>query len=159
MHTTAPALTILDSPVAELAQTMMVSDIRALAELVEQEGKALNRRKETLAALLARRFETKAKEALVAAGKDTGTVHVEMNGVTINVEFPKEVKYDQPKIMAILNAMKPEDAQHYAKLEVKIDERKYTAAPPAIQAAIAPARTVKVGKPKYSFKLTAEEAA
>jgi len=41
--------------------------------------------------------------------------------------------------------MPEEDARHYGKLTLAVDERKYTAAPPAIRNLLEPCRTVEVG--------------
>jgi len=45
----------------------------------------------------------------------------------------------------VLEAMAPEDARHYGKLTLAVDERKYTAAPPAIKSLLEPCRSVEVG--------------
>ena len=46
-----------------------------------------------------------------------------------------------------------------AKVEVKVDERKFAAATPDIQAALSDARTVKPGKATYTFKKLDEQEA
>lgn len=143
-------LTVLDKPVAEIAD-ILATDLAALNAALEGEAAVVKRRKDTLHAVLARRFEEQAKAKLVQGGKDTGTIHLEMNGLKIKVEFPKEVEWDQPKLITALDGLSDEDAKHYAKVTVKVDERKFTAAPPAIRDALAVARTVSVGKPKFTF--------
>jgi len=47
--------------------------------------------------------------------------------------------------------MDADDARHYGKISVTIEERKYTSAPPAIKALLEPHRTVDLAG--VSFKL------
>lgn len=151
-------LATLDKPVAELS-TVLASDLAALSAALDTQAAVVKRRKETLGAVLSRRFEEQAKAKLVQDGKDTGTVHLEMNGLKLKVEFPKEVEWDQTMLSNVLDSMSAEDARHYAKVTIKVDERKFTAAPPAVKAAFAPCRTVSVGKPKFTFDVIDTEAA
>jgi hypothetical protein len=44
--------------------------------------------------------------------------------------------------------MSPENAQHYGKLTFAVEERKFTAAPPAIREELEECRTVQVGTVK-----------
>jgi hypothetical protein len=150
----------LDRPVADLASELMAADLVTLEALIDAEKATLKRRGETFAAVMSRRFDEKAKAALLAAKKDTGTVHVEAgNGIDLTVNYPKKVEWDQKALRAAFDAMPEATARHYAKVKLEVEERKFTAAPPDVQKALLPARTVKVGKPSFSFKVTDAEAA
>lgn len=152
-------LTELDAPIEQVA-AMPVATLMSFEQALDADADTLKRRKETFTAALVRRFNEDAKKALLAEGKDTGTVNIPAsNSTTLKVTFPKKVEWDQKLLGAALNAMKPEEARHYAKVELKVDERKFTAAPPEVQQALMPARTVKVGKPTFSFKIDEAEAA
>ncbi len=148
----------LDRPIADLVTELMVSDLAVLDAALDTASALLKRRKETLHAILARRFEDEARKQLVAAKKDTGTATIITNGITIKAEFKKTVEWDQTKLLAALNAMAPDDAKHYGKVTLAVEERKFTAAPPAVQKALADARTVKPSKPSFAFKLDNVEA-
>lgn len=153
-------ITTLNRPVAELAELLTVPDLQTLETVLDAEKDALKRRREIFDAILVRRFGEKAKTALVASGRDTGTVNImASNSVELKVTYPKKVEWDQKALRAALDKMKPDDARHYAKVELKVDERKYGAAPPAVQKALLPARTVSCGKPSFSFKADEAEAA
>jgi hypothetical protein len=152
-------LSVLDSPAVISLTGLMVSDLQQFDAQLDVMAATLKARKGVLHALLSHRFEEAARAQLTAAKKDTGTATLVSNGITVKVEFAKKVEWDQAKLMAALNALAPEDAKHYAKVELKVDERKYTAAPPAIQAALKDARTVGVAKPAFSFKIESAEAA
>lgn len=83
--------------------------------------------------------------------KDTGTVVITDGAYSIAADLPKKVKWDQDALKAALDAMPRETAAHFAKVEVKVDERKFTAATPEIQRALISARTVETGKPTYKI--------
>ena len=57
----------------------------------------------------------------------------------------KKVTWDQEKLFDQLNKMSPENAKHYGKLVVSVEERKYTAAPPDIKNQLEDCRTVEIG--------------
>ncbi len=103
------------------------------------------------------RYSAKAGEALLADGRDTGTVHLADGAFDVTVTRPKKVEWSQSELRAALDALPPVDAAHYATLKISIDERKFAAAPPAVQAVFAKARTVKTGKATYA--LSRREAA
>ena len=50
--------------------------------------------------------------------------------------------------------MDPDVAAHYVKAEYKVEEKKFTAAPPDIHAQLMPARTLETGKPTYKIEET-----
>ena len=70
----------------------------------------------------------------------------------VAVTFPKKVEWDQSRLLSVLNGMSPEDAKHYASATYKVDERKFVAAPPNVQAQLEYCRTVSVGKIKIEIK-------
>ena len=87
-----------------------------------------------------------ARDALRADGKDFGTAHIVEGNVAMKVNVGKKVTCDQDVLRDTFNSMTPENAQHYAKLTYAVEERKYTAAPPAIKATLEAARTTEVGR-------------
>lgn len=152
-------LTALNTkPLPELVGELMISDLAALERILDNEAVLLRVRKDKFQAILARRFEEDARKMLVANGKDTGTVNLQTNAITVKVVFAKKVEWDQAKLAEALNKLPAADARHYAKVELKVDERKFTAALPAIQAVLQDARTVKVAKPSFSFAVDDAEA-
>ena len=88
------------------------------------------------------------------SGKDTGTNHILDSGFDVETTIKKDVVWDQDKLMSALDAMADADATHYGKFKVEVDERKFMAAPPAVQASLLPARTVKAGKPAFKISQT-----
>ena len=87
-----------------------------------------------------------ARDALRADDKDFGTAHIVEGNVAMKVNVGKKVIWDQDVLRDTFNSMTPENAQHYAKLTYAVEERKYTAAPPAIKATLEAARTTEVGR-------------
>ena len=90
-------------------------------------------------------FYDQARDALRADGKDFGTAHMIAGNQKLKAKITKKVVWDQNELGCVLEAMAPEDAQHYGKLTLTVDERKYTAAPPAIRSLLEPCRSVEVG--------------
>ena len=90
-------------------------------------------------------FYDQARDALRADGKDFGTAHMIAGNQKLKAKITKKVVWDQDKLGSVLEAMAPEDARHYGKLTLAVDERKYTAAPPAIRSLLEPCRSVEVG--------------
>jgi hypothetical protein len=68
----------------------------------------------------------------------------------VESDATKTVKWDQAKLEAALNAI-PDGWTHYAKYNLEVEERKFTAAPPTIQTQLLPARTVIVAPSKFKI--------
>ena len=90
-------------------------------------------------------FLDQARDALRADGKDFGTTYIVAGNRKLKATVRKKVVWDQDELGNVLQAMPEEDARHYGKLTIAVEERKYTAAPPAIKAVLEPCRTVEVG--------------
>jgi polyisoprenoid-binding protein YceI len=149
-----PTQTEIDNlSIAELAQHG-ASTLAALANDLEAASTALEARKAKLHAAMVRRYGDGLQRAMVEAGKDTGTFNLNdpsSNELLVKINITKRVEWDQDKLTAILDAMPLDEARHYAKATFKVEEKKFLAAPPAIQGAFAPARSVKPGKPSFTF--------
>lgn len=144
--------------VADLA-ALSASDLALLQARLGEERKALTARTEKLNAAIERRYLLAARAAYLAAQKDTGCVHVPEDGFDVEVTTSKEVKWDQAALAAILDTLPAETARHFAKVEITIEERKFAAAPPDIQARLAPARTVKPGRMRFALTPSEEKEA
>ena len=90
-------------------------------------------------------FLDQTRDALRADGKDFGTTYIVAGNRKLKATVRKKVVWDQDELGNVLQAMPEEDARHYGKLTMSVEERKYTAAPPAIKAVLEPCRTVEVG--------------
>lgn len=130
--------------------------LEALQTMCAEEIVTAKRRDNNLHKAFEQRYGAKASEALLRDGRDTGTVHLADGEFEVTVTRPKRVKWDDAKVRTALDSMSSQDARHYAKVEIKIDERKFAAAPPAVQALFVNARTVETGKASYC--LTAAQA-
>mgnify|MGYP001035822108 FL=1 len=87
-----------------------------------------------------------AKDVLRSNGKDFGTAQITEGNQRLKVTVGKKVSWDQDMLRDKLNAMSPEDAHHYGKLTFAVEERKFTAAPPAIRSELEECRTVETGR-------------
>lgn len=90
-------------------------------------------------------FLDQARAQLRADGKDFGTTHIIAGNAKLKATVRKKVVWDQNELGLVLQSMPEEDARHYGKITLAVDERKYTAAPPAVREALEACRTVEVG--------------
>tara|TARA_R110000868_G_scaffold255920_11_gene512637 strand:- start:643 stop:1074 length:432 start_codon:yes stop_codon:yes gene_type:complete len=97
-------------------------------------------------------YVDRAKELLANQRKDFGTVSILDGNIEIKATVSKKVEWDQESLMGVLNRMSVEDASHYGKIAVTVEERKYTAAPMYIRQQLEPCRTTSVGKMTISIK-------
>ena len=88
---------------------------------------------------------TVARDALRADGKDFGTTYIVAGNKKLKATVRKKVVWNQDELGNVLQKMPEDDARHYGKLTLAVEERKYTQAPPAIKAVLEPCRTVEVG--------------
>tara|TARA_R100000951_G_scaffold16512_1_gene12987 strand:+ start:3365 stop:3763 length:399 start_codon:yes stop_codon:yes gene_type:complete len=90
-------------------------------------------------------FLEQARNALRADGKDFGTTYIIAGNARLKATVRKKVVWDQDELGVVLQTMPEEDARHYGKMTLAVDERKYTAAPPAVKQSLETCRTVEVG--------------
>jgi len=116
-----------------------------------EEYTVVQRRMKRLHEAFEARYAAKASEALLAEGRDTGTVRLVDGSHEVTVTRPKRVKWDQNVLKCVLDRLNPEIARHIAKVEVKIDERRFDALMDRDKALLSPARTVETGKATYAL--------
>jgi hypothetical protein len=141
---------------------MPVGDVAALpaemlAMLQDEVDESLRRAKavkDRLDGALDRKYGTIAAELRSREGKDTGTVRFDDGGVTVVVDLPKKVDWDQGHLAATVERIRVagDDPAEYVDLAFKVPERKYAAWPAHIRTAFEAARTVKTGKPSFVLK-------
>ena len=145
-------------PIGEIA----ARPVQHLALLQEDAAAALEaskKIKDWIDGAIALRFAEHVQALRREAGKDTGTVRFEQDGVSVVADLPKRVDWDQALIAGVVERIRAagDDPNQYVDIAIKVPERKYTAWPESIRTAFAPARTVRTGKP--SFVLTLKEGA
>ena len=133
----------------EMSDQKLVKSRRSL----EKEIESLKKDLQTINEVFEHKFGNIARDKLREAGKDFGsTSFMISNDIKLNATFRKKVEWDQVGLMTTLDTqMNADDAKHYGKLNVTVEERKYTSAPPAIKALLEPHRTVDLAG--VSFKL------
>tara|TARA_R100001369_G_scaffold69778_1_gene97416 strand:- start:1749 stop:2183 length:435 start_codon:yes stop_codon:yes gene_type:complete len=132
----------------EISEVELINFRKSLEKKIEtdkQELKIINEAFE-------QRFGNIARNRLREQGKDFGSTSIMVtNNIKLNATFRKKVEWDQVGLMTALDTMDQQDARHYGKISVTIEERKYTSAPPAIKAKLEPHRTVELAG--LTFKL------
>ncbi len=143
-------------PIGEIAQ-LPAEHLALLQEDASAALDATKKAKDWIDGAIVLRFADHVQALRREAGKDTGTVRFEQDGVTVVADLPKRVDWDQALITGVVERIRAagDDPTQYVDIAIKVPERKYTAWPENIRTAFAPARTVKTGKP--SFVLTLKE--
>lgn len=104
------------------------------------------------------KYADRAQDTRQEAGKDTGTIRFEDDGVTVIAELPKRIDWDQALLAQIAEniASAGEDPAEFIETKLSVSERKYGALPESWRKSLEPARTVRTGKPKFRLVLNDE---
>lgn len=104
------------------------------------------------------KYADRAQDTRQEAGKDTGTIRFEDDGVTVIAELPKRIDWDQTLLVQIAEniASAGEDPAEFIETKLSVSERKYGALPESWRKGFEPARTVRTGKPKFRLVLNEE---
>jgi hypothetical protein len=148
----------LDDATPDDVAALTPDGLEHLKNMLADDAGALNRRALKLHDGMLIRYGERVKSEL-APKAGVGTAHIDDGEYNVTVTVPKTVEWDQANLMDALAEMSDADAEHYAKYSLSVEERKFNAAPPAIQAKFAAARTIKAGKPKFEFKPRKQGAA
>jgi hypothetical protein len=133
----------------EMSDQKLIESRRSL----EREMESLKKDLQTINEVFEHKFGNTARDKLREAGKDFGsTSFMIANNIKLNATFRKKVEWDQVGLMTTLDTqMNADDARHYGKINVTVEERKYSSAPPFIKALLEPHRTVDLAG--VTFKL------
>lgn len=104
------------------------------------------------------KYADRAQDTRQEAGKDTGTIRFEDDGVTVIAELPKRIDWDQALLTQIAESIASagEDPAEFIETSLSVSERKYSALPESWRKGFEPARTVRTGKPKFRLVLNEE---
>jgi hypothetical protein len=120
--------------------------LMALQAHLRADEDQLKARKERLQEALNLRFGT---------SRGHGTFwHTTSPGLSVKVEVPKVVEWDQPKMKSLWRDIATKwhgDPDEYIDTRYFVPENRYKAWPSGLKQEFDAARTVKVGKPKFTF--------
>jgi hypothetical protein len=104
------------------------------------------------------KYADRAHALRLAAGKDTGIVHFDDGHVRVTADLPKRVEWDQRRLAEVVRriANGGENPAEYVEISYRVSETKFNAWPESLKSAIAPARTLKTGKPGFRLALMKE---
>lgn len=122
----------------ELAKTD-VETAKATVELIESE--------------IASRVAESVEVARKLANKETGVIHVVVEGCDVKHDQPKSIAWDSKALMGACSRMQGAGVDPYEHVEIKLSvtEKKYEKLPPELRKWILPARTEKRGSPKITI--------
>jgi|TARA_R110000803_G_scaffold203781_1_gene269513 hypothetical protein len=123
----------------EMDDQKLIESRRSLERKIETDKEQLK----VINDVFEHKFGNIARNRLRELGKDFGSTSIMVtNNIKLNATFRKKVEWDQVGLMTTLDTMDQEDARHYGKISVTVEERKYATATPAIKAKLEPHRTV-----------------
>ena len=158
---------LANRPTLDSIRMLPIGEVAALpaehlALLQEDAAAALDaskKAKDWIDCAIALRFADHVQALRREAGKDTGPVRFEQDGVSVVADLPTRVDWDQALIAGVVERIRAagDDPTQYVDIAIKVPERKYTAWPESIRTAFAPARTVNTGKQNFRLSLTTDD--
>ena len=146
--------------ITDLANLSPIQLMR-LQQQADNEFRDAKAMKQWIDGAISQRFRQTAQTLRQNQGKDTGTVYIKENYVSVAADLPKKTEWDQDKLSVIYESLRAagEDPDEYLNITFKVDERKYTSWPEHIREQFTPARTLKTGKPIFILRPAKGEAA
>lgn len=144
-------------PVGQIA-ALPADQLALLKEAAEEQLTQAKSVADWLDGAISLKYADRAQDTRQEAGKDTGTIRFEDDGVTVIAELPKRIDWDQALLAQIAEniASAGEDPAEFIETKLSISERKYGALPESWRKGFEPARTVRTGKPKFRLVLNEE---
>ena len=106
------------------------------------------------------RYREQAKAMLRDSGRDFGTVRIVDGALSVKVEIPKKVQWDQKILAEIVRRIVAggEAVEDYLDVKLSVPESRFTNWPPALQQQFAAARTATPGTPSIEVTNDAQVA-
>ena len=141
-------------PVGQIA-ALPADQLAMLKDAADQQLAQAKSLADWLEGAISLKYADRAQTTRHGAGKDTGTIRFEDDGVTVIAELPKRIDWDQVKLAQIAEniASAGEDPAEFIDTKLSVSERKFGALPESWRKGFEPARTVRTGKPKFRFVL------
>ncbi|MEQ8366713.1 MAG: hypothetical protein RIB61_08395 [Roseicyclus sp.] len=141
-------------PVGQIA-ALPADQLALLKDAADQQLAQAKSLADWLDGAISLKYADRAQTTRHGAGKDTGTIRFEDDGVTVIAELPKRIDWDQAKLAQIAAniASAGEDPAEFIDTKLSVSERKYGALPESWRRGFEPARTVRTGKPKFRLVL------
>src|SRR5512147_1858880 len=107
------------------------------------------------------RFGDRARQLRAADGKDSGRVRLGDGLFVIVADVPKRIDWDQDKLATVVARIRQsgDDPSEYVRTTYEVSEHAYMAWPSPIRRLFEPARTLKLGKPRYAIEARRETEA
>ena len=141
-------------PIGEIA-ALPAAVLALLQDEAEDAAKAARSLADWLNGAIALRYGDRAAAARHAEGKDTGTVRLNDDEVTVIADLPKRVEWDQARLGEMVARIRAagDDPAEYVETTFRVSERKYGAWPATIREGFEAARTLRPGKPTFRLVL------
>ncbi|WP_055326740.1 hypothetical protein [Ralstonia solanacearum] len=100
------------------------------------------------------RYADLARQAILATGRDHGTVRIDDHGQTVKCELTNNVVWDQTRLRQLARniAASGDIPEQYMTITYKVSETKYKNWPDVMRKQFEGARTVRPGKPSFALE-------
>jgi hypothetical protein len=135
--------------------------MQAILSTIDERSKVLASAKKTITSTVAERVNADITAAYIAKGVDTGIVHIDRDGLDVQVDRSKTVTWDQAILVQVHASMVAagDDPTEYMTTTHTVSEAAYGAWPSMIKRVFEPARTVKPGSPSIKLVTPVAKAA
>ena len=144
-----------------IVSNLPLDTLRAIIDTADDAAKSAAFAKRACVNTVSDRLTAEIAQAYVAKGVDTGMIHIDRDGLDVQVDRSKTVTWDQAKLAASVEAIRAggDDPAEYVKTAYSVSEAAYAAWPSMIRKVFEPARTVKPGNPTIKLAEKLEGAA
>lgn len=132
---------------------LKLSTLQSRLELAKTDVETAKATVELIESVIASRVAASVEAARKLADKETGVIHVVVEGCDVKHDQPKSISYDQPGMMGFCSQLTGRGLDPYNFVEIKfsISEKVWNTLPADIKKLALPTRTEKRGSPKITI--------
>lgn len=151
----------LSEMTADQVSLLSVDQLAMLREDVDDRKAAIKHLEDVLNTGIALAYHSRAEDLRRAAGKNTGTVSIDLGDWIVRADSPKKVEWDQALLKQAMEIVKSwnENPADYLNMVLSVPEARFNAWPPAIREVFEPARTVSSGRPTFKLERSKKKGA
>ena len=151
----------LSQMTAEQISLLSVEQMATLREDLDDRKASIKHLEDLLNTGIALAYHSRAEDMRRAAGKNTGTVSIDLGDWVVRADSPKKVDWNQDILKKAMETVQSwgENPADYLNMVLSVPEARFNAWPPAIRAVFEPARTVSSGRPTFKLERSKKKGA
>ena len=146
---------------AEQISLLSVEQMATLREDLDDRKASIKHLEDLLNTGIALAYHSRAEDMRRSAGKNTGTVSIDLGDWVVRADSPKKVEWNQDILKKAMETVQSwgENPADYLNMVLSVPEARFNAWPPAIRAVFEPARTVSSGRPTFKLERSKKKGA